>query len=79
MNPLLSISDLAARWNCSKRTVRRIAHSGRIGHIRIGSRLRFSVEQVQEYESRRTRTMDQPTLKKLLDEISERTLKNRKH
>ena len=43
-------AELAERWDVSERTVQRLVDSGSLGAIRIGRQLRFSPEDVAQYE-----------------------------
>lgn len=55
---LLTVADLAARWQRSPVWVRRQAHAGLIPATRIGERWRFDPEAIAAYEQRHTRYTD---------------------
>lgn len=49
---MLSVSDLAKRWGCSERHVRRMADSGRCPRpIKFGSLLRWPIGPIEQWES----------------------------
>lgn len=48
--PLLTPQDLAARWQVSLKSVRRIVARGELKVHRIGAQLRFSEADVTAYE-----------------------------
>ena len=49
---LLNVDDLAARWGCSTRHVRRMVDAGRIPRpIKLGNLIRWSVAQIERWES----------------------------
>lgn len=49
---MLGVTDLAERWGCSTRHVRRLADSGRIPRpIKLGSLLRWSANQIESWEA----------------------------
>lgn len=51
MTGLLTVADLAERWKVSKMTVYRLAHDGKLKHIKIGASFRFRPEDVEAYET----------------------------
>ncbi|WP_391575337.1 helix-turn-helix transcriptional regulator [Aureliella helgolandensis] len=47
----MSISQLAHRWGCSERHVRRMADSGRCPRpIRLGSLIRWPATEIEQWE-----------------------------
>jgi predicted DNA-binding transcriptional regulator AlpA len=49
---MLSVKDLAKRWGCSERHVRRMADAGRCPRpIRFGSLLKWPVAFIEQWES----------------------------
>lgn len=49
---LLSVNDLAKRWGCSTRHIRRMADAGRIPQpLKLGNLIRWSVAQIERWES----------------------------
>ncbi|WP_047189472.1 helix-turn-helix domain-containing protein [Microvirga vignae] len=48
--PLLTLHDLAARWQVSLKSVRRIASRGELKVHRIGHQIRVSPEDADTYE-----------------------------
>lgn len=49
---MLSVTDLAKRWGCSERHVRRMADAGRCPRpIKFGSLLKFPVAVIEQWES----------------------------
>ena len=47
-----SVRQVADRWGCSGRTVYSLIAEGQLGHLRIGSSIRVSPADLQEYEAR---------------------------
>lgn len=47
--PYLSVEEVAVRLNCSGQTVRKECRRGKLQGIKVGQRLRFSEEGLQEY------------------------------
>ena len=54
MSALLTAQDVAARWSCSPSHVRRLARSGRLAGMRLGTDWRFSLAAVEAYEAGNT-------------------------
>jgi hypothetical protein len=50
VQPLLTLQDLAAPWQVSLKSVRRIVSSGELKVHRIGNQLRVSPEDAVTYE-----------------------------
>lgn len=50
--PLLTLQDLAVRWQVSLKSVRRIVVRDEIRVIRIGAQIRVSIEDATAYEKR---------------------------
>ncbi len=49
---MLSVADLAKRWGCSERHVRRMADAGRCPRpIKFGSLLKWPVAGIEQWES----------------------------
>jgi excisionase family DNA binding protein len=48
--PLLTLHDLAARWQVSLKSVRRIVARGELKMHRIGAQIRISPEDAATYE-----------------------------
>lgn len=49
---MLSIADLAKRWDCSERHVRRMADAGRCPRpIKLGTLLKWPTAVIEEWES----------------------------
>jgi excisionase family DNA binding protein len=48
--PLLTLQDLATRWQVSLKSVRRIVARGELKVHRIGHQIRISVEDLNAYE-----------------------------
>ncbi|MBQ0819612.1 helix-turn-helix domain-containing protein [Microvirga sp. HBU67558] len=48
--PLLTLEDLATRWQVSLKSVRRIVARGELKVHRIGHQIRISLEDVTTYE-----------------------------
>lgn len=53
MAPLLTPQEVAALLAVSRRTVQRLAESGELPHIRVGSQLRFSAASLADWQARR--------------------------
>ena len=53
MKAFFSISELAARWGTSKRTVQRFIADGRIEVVRIGRSVRIATNEVMRFEAMR--------------------------
>ena len=52
---LLTASDVAARWQCDKGTVYRLARLGALASVRVSPGVvRFSIEAIAEYEAAHT-------------------------
>lgn len=51
--PLLTLQDLAARWQVSLKSVRRIVARGELKVHRIGAQVRVSPEDADTYEKLR--------------------------
>jgi excisionase family DNA binding protein len=49
-DPLLTLQDLAARWQVSLKSVRRIVARGELKVYRIGHQIRISPEDVDIFE-----------------------------
>lgn len=49
MSPLLTIEDVAARLQVSRRTVYRLIAEGRLRPIHVGRRTRFTEREVEAY------------------------------
>jgi excisionase family DNA binding protein len=50
-NKAMTVSDLARRWSCSRRSVLDAIHAGKIAAFKIGSRVyRVAVAEVERYE-----------------------------
>ena len=54
MSRFLTTADVASRWSCSAGYVRKLARSGRLVGMRLGSDWRFSLDAVEAYEQRHT-------------------------
>ena len=50
---LLSVKDLAARWQVSTRTIKRMMDSGQIHFMRVGKQIRFRLDDILAYEKKR--------------------------
>jgi excisionase family DNA binding protein len=48
--PLMSLSEVANRWNVSVKSVRRLIDTKRLGVIRIGKSLRISHDELVRFE-----------------------------
>ena len=48
----LSLDDLAARWQVSTRTVKRLADKREIHFVRVGRQIRFKLTDVLAYEKK---------------------------
>ena len=48
--PLLTLQDLATRWQVSLKSVRRIVARGELKVLRIGTQIRVSPEDAATYE-----------------------------
>jgi excisionase family DNA binding protein len=46
----LTVEDVAARWEVSIRTVRRLVDRGELKCLRIGRQMRFTAEDLAAYE-----------------------------
>ncbi len=52
--PILTVTDLAARWRCTRKSVLARIHAGDLHAFRIGMRaFRISLAEVQRYEEGR--------------------------
>ena len=49
-NQLLSPGALAARWEYHPESIRRLIRSGKVPAIRLGNRLRISLEAIEKIE-----------------------------
>ena len=49
---LLSSKDLAAHWQVSTRTIKRMMDSGQIHFVRIGNQIRFRLGDILAYEKK---------------------------
>lgn len=49
--PLLTINDVMARLNVGERFVRRLIAERRIGYLKVGAKVRFTREDVDEFVS----------------------------
>lgn len=47
--PMLTVQAVAQRLTCSTATVRRLAATGELPHIRIGSLMRFEPADVEQF------------------------------
>ena len=47
--PMLTVQVVAERLTCSTATVRRLAATGELPHVRIGSLMRFEAADVENY------------------------------
>jgi len=47
LSPLLTVDEVAALFNYSPRTIRRMANRGKIPFIRIGAQLRFDSHELR--------------------------------
>ena len=54
---MLTVAQLAERWNVSERLVYKLVSSGKLKCHRIGTAIRFAEEQVTAYMNRRTETV----------------------
>ena len=50
---LLSLGDLAGRWQVSTRTIMRITERGELHFLRVGKKIRFKLADVLAYEKKR--------------------------
>lgn len=61
MAAYLTARDVAARWACSPSYVRRLARSGQLAGMRLGSDWRFGAAAITAYEDRHTTQPAEPT------------------
>ena len=50
---LLSLDDLADRWQVSTRTIKRLLDDGEIHCVRVGRQIRFKLADILAYEKKR--------------------------
>jgi excisionase family DNA binding protein len=49
---LLTVPELASRWQVAERTILRLIKRGALRHVRIGRQIRFRPDEVLEFEKR---------------------------
>jgi excisionase family DNA binding protein len=47
---LLTVPEIAERWNCSAGLVRKLEKRGKIAGVRIGALLRIPLQEVEKFE-----------------------------
>jgi excisionase family DNA binding protein len=77
---LLTVADVAQRLSVSTKTIYRLRADGEIGHVRVGGSLRFRLQDLADYESRKhvsghrypRREVDNPVRLNLKFEVKKR-------
>lgn len=52
--PMLTLGDIARRWNVHQRTVKRLIEDGELSAVRIGFQWRIRADEVLRYEASTT-------------------------